>query len=207
MKHTVKQGEHVVRLAYEHGFRDWTKVWQNGANADLRSLRENPNVLLPGDELFLPDFLEKGEFCGTGQVHPFTAPALNLQLKIVVRDVNGDPIPSCECLLAFDGNDRTLVTDGEGKLNEEIPPGTTSGEIRIRGSVYRLSIGHLDPVEEKTGQRARLANLGYYFEEDEDLDDEKFRSAVEEFQCDHDLDVDGKCGPNTQKKLKKVHGC
>ena len=34
-----------------------------------------------------------------------------------------------------------------------------------------------------------------------------FLSAIEEFQCDHGLVVDGKCGPATQAKLKQVHGC
>jgi len=33
-----------------------------------------------------------------------------------------------------------------------------------------------------------------------------FLSAVEEFQCDNGLTVDGDCGPNTQAKLKEVHG-
>jgi len=30
---------------------------------------------------------------------------------------------------------------------------------------------------------------------------------VGNFQRDHGLTVDGKCGPLTQAKLKKVHGC
>jgi peptidoglycan hydrolase-like protein with peptidoglycan-binding domain len=34
-----------------------------------------------------------------------------------------------------------------------------------------------------------------------------FRSAVEEFQCDHGLTVDGDCGAQTQAKLLSVHGC
>jgi murein L,D-transpeptidase YcbB/YkuD len=34
-----------------------------------------------------------------------------------------------------------------------------------------------------------------------------FLSAVEEFQCDHGLTVDGKCGPATQARLKQAHGC
>ena len=69
-----------------------------------------------------------------------------------------------------------------------------------------LRIGHLDPVEERSGQQARLANLGYYRGGDEPIDEDEFLSAVEEFQCEHKLTVDGKCGPLTQAKLVSVHG-
>ena len=207
MKHRIEQGEHVVRIAREKGFRDWQSIWNRGENSKLKALRENPNVLFPGDELFLPDFLEKEEASATGMVHSFKAPSLNLRLRIQVRDVNGDPVPNCDCLLAIAGEDRKLVTDGDGRIDEEIPVDTKGGEIRVRGQVYKLDIGHLDPVEEKSGQRDRLANLGYYLADGDELDEEEFRSAVEEFQCDNGLSVDGQCGSQTQKALKKLHGC
>jgi len=98
-----------------------------------------------------------------------------------------------------------------------------------------IVVGGLRPVETVPGQIARLNNLGYFAgdpdappdptptastppagaskpdnaaEKKPDPDAElRFRSAVEEFQCDHGLSVDGKCGPNTQAKLKEVHGC
>ena len=35
----------------------------------------------------------------------------------------------------------------------------------------------------------------------------EFEMAVEEFQCDQGLKVDGICGPQTQAKLKKLYGC
>jgi len=207
MKHTVEQGEHLTRIAFENKFRDPNTVWNDGGNADLRNLRDNPNVLFPGDELFLPDWLERQEDAATGQVHTFVAPAPELHLKLILQDVNGDPITNCDCVLEIDGVDRTLTTNGDGKLDEDIPIETKTGELRIRGSVYRLAVGNLDPIDKKTGQRARLANLGYYFGDGSDNDDDDFRTAVEEFQCDNGLSVDGDCGPNTQKKLKALHRC
>jgi hypothetical protein len=207
MMRPIKQGEHVVGVSHEGGFRDWKTVWNDGQNAKLRSIRDNPNVLFPGDELFLPDFLDRDEPSGTGLVHFFEAPALHLRLKVVLRDVNGDPIPNTDCLLVVEGTEKKLVTNGDGRIDEEIPADAKTGEIRIRGQVYHLDIGHLDPVDKKTGQRDRLANLGYYFGNGEEIDEEEFRSAVEEFQCDNGLDIDGVCGGNTQKILKKLHGC
>ena len=52
-----------------------------------------------------------------------------------------------------------------------------------------------------------MSNLGYYLGPLDADNPAKFRSAVEEFQCDYGLTVDGDCGPNTQAKLKQVHGC
>ena len=69
-----------------------------------------------------------------------------------------------------------------------------------------IKIGDLDPVTEISGQIARLNNLGYFAEDIKSPDHVTVESAVEEFQCDNNLAVDGVCGPNTQAQLKKVHG-
>ena len=72
--------------------------------------------------------------------------------------------------------------------------------------VVPLKIGHLDPVEHSSGQVGRLANLAYYRLPVEPVDKAEFLSAVEEFQCEQGLTVDGICGSATQAKLKQVHG-
>jgi peptidoglycan hydrolase-like protein with peptidoglycan-binding domain len=70
-----------------------------------------------------------------------------------------------------------------------------------------IKIGDLDPEKKVSGQQARLKNLGYFRGDVDGQDSDDFESAVEEFQCDHSLKVDGICGPKTQAKLKEVHGC
>ena len=72
-----------------------------------------------------------------------------------------------------------------------------------------LLIDHLDPVSTPSGQKARLNNLGYFAGAMDEDDDVRFRSAVEEFQCERmgKAAVDGVCGPKTQAKLEEVHGC
>ncbi|MEJ7714115.1 MAG: peptidoglycan-binding domain-containing protein [Pyrinomonadaceae bacterium] len=70
-----------------------------------------------------------------------------------------------------------------------------------------IKIGYLDPVEEVSGQLARLINLGYYRGPSERQGNAELLSAIEEFQCENNLTVDGKCGPKTQAKLKEIHGC
>ncbi len=211
MLHCVEQGEHLSRIARQHGFRNRDTVWSDPNNATLRDLRSNPNVLFPGDQIFIPERRDKVEVRSTNQIHQFVAKIEHLRLAIVVRDANGDPIPNEPCALSVTNPigpiSSTLTTDQEGRVEEQIDSFVDAGEVRVRGQVYFLKIGNLDPVDQPSGQRARLANLGYYFGEQEDVDEDELRTAVEEFQCDYDLIVDGVCGPKTQKKLSEEHGC
>jgi peptidoglycan hydrolase-like protein with peptidoglycan-binding domain len=106
-----------------------------------------------------------------------------------------------------------LSTDGSGRLELEVPPGVGSGEVVLDGTGTTLhgvtipfTISALPPESTILGQEARLNNLGYRAGTTADPTSPEFRSAVEEFQCDEGLTVDGKCGPVTQAKLRSVHG-
>src|SRR5262249_27218002 len=79
-------------------------------------------------------------------------------------------------------------------------------ETPFRDTLIPVKIGDLDPEDTTSGQLARLNNLGYL--PGDGTDPDAFRSAVEEFQCDHPpLKVDGTCGKKTEEQLKMVHGC
>jgi N-acetylmuramoyl-L-alanine amidase len=203
----VKQGDHLSEIAYRHGFRDFHTVWDDGANADLKARRVNPNVLHPGDIVVIPDKQRREHPSATDKGHRFVTVVPKLRLRVRLRDVNGDPLANTECELLVDGKKKKLTTDGDGRIDEAIPITADGGMLIIQGEQYQLKIGDLDPIDEPSGQRARLANLGYYFGSQDDVDPVELRTAVEEFQCDHGLAVDGDCGPNTQAKLLELHGC
>jgi peptidoglycan hydrolase-like protein with peptidoglycan-binding domain len=99
-----------------------------------------------------------------------------------------------------------LTTDKAGKIDRAIPVPAKGGKLRARGEEFLLAIGHLDPVEEESGLRARLANLGYYLAGGSDLDEEELRSAIEEFQVEHGLRVTGVSDAATRASIKKSHG-
>ena len=212
--HTVVQGEHLSRIAKRYGFTDYRVIWQHSRNAALRSKR-NPNVLFPGDELFIPDREKREELRGTDLRHRFVAKGPSLKLRLVVEDLYEKPVAQAPCELHVEGQVHRLTTDARGKIEVDIPPTAEfarlilkSDETPLENLAIPVKIGHLDPVEQASGQRARLSNLGYFFApEDAAGVPEEFRLAVEEFQCDHGLLVDGVCGPQTQGKLKAVHGC
>jgi hypothetical protein len=140
-----------------------------------------------------------------------------LQLRLVLKDEGGEAIANRDCVLGVDGRSKELQTDGEGRIAEDIPNRTQQASLLILGEGraidldLRVDVGSLNPLEDVTGQIARLNNLGYDAGKVEEPADaaarDQLRSAVEEFQCNEGLKVDGVCGPATQAKLKQVHGC
>lgn len=268
--HTIRQGEHLSSIAKANGFRDYRTIWDDANNAELKQKRQNPNVLFPGDQIFIPDKEQRQESRNTGQRHRFKVRDTELKLRLVLEDLYEKPIANAKCKLTVESETFDLTTDGEGKLEQEIRKQVERATLLILdeqtpadGIELEVKIGHLDPVNKISGQKARLNNLGYFAGEFDDENEtqnapangtnpgpnskaqeaqngpggtdqsgqngetqqaqngsdtdgnsarsdeaqEQFRSAVEEFQCDHGLTVDGICGPITQAKLKQVHGC
>ncbi len=212
--HTVVQGEHLSMIAEEYGFFDYSLIWNNASNAQLKALRLNPNVLLPGDVVSIPDKEQGSAACATSKRHTFAIKREKLRLRLVLEDVYEKPIANAPGLLTLDEQQIQVTTDGKGKIDQEIPPRVqncvfvlNSDQTPFQGDNLSIKIGHLDPVDSLPGQEARLNNLGYRAGNSDDAGAPAFLSAVEEFQCDHGLLVDGVIGPATQAQLKKVHGC
>jgi hypothetical protein len=203
--HVVQQGDYLASIAATYGLSPQT-IWNDPGNANLKQKRKNPNVLFPGDTLTIPDKELRTEAGETGKHFRFQLNKQPIKLLVIVKDSNNKPIANTDCTLKLEGKEFKLTTDGDGKIEQEIPTTTQSGSLELNDIVVPLKIGHLDPVEEKSGQMARLNNLGYNAGAIDKFDEEQFLSAVEEFQCDHKLKVDGLCGKNTQSKLKEVHG-
>ena len=209
----VRQGDYLSKIAHEFGLTERT-IWNHPNNSALKAKRKSPNVLHPGDHLFIPDQEHRVEDRSTDAQHKFKTKGSTLKLRLVLEDLYEKPIANANCVLVTGSQVRNVTTDGNGRINEDLAPGTTTASILIQDPQTAfhsieipVKIGHLDPVEELSGQQARLNNLGYFPGEAADPKDEAFRSAVEEFQCEHGLHVDGDCGPLTQAKLKQVHGC
>ena len=211
--HIVKQGDYFAKLAKQ--FRlPANAIWNHSNNADLKQKRPNPNVLFPGDHLYIPDLKPREESCNTDKLHQFETPSSSLRLRLVLEDQYERPIANANCVLGIGSDFQSLTTDGNGRIDQIIPPDAQEGfvtiqdpETPVRNVRIPLKIGHLDPIEEVSGQTARLNNLGYFAGDIDQPDEDALLSAVEEFQCDFGLQVDGICGPNTQSKLKEVHGC
>src|SRR5688572_28264733 len=97
--HTVVQGEHLSGIAKKYGFSSYKTIWDHGKNAELKKKRQNPNVIFPGDELFVPDKGEKEESRETEEKHRFELKTEKLKLRLVLEDLYEKPIANAKCEL------------------------------------------------------------------------------------------------------------
>jgi Putative peptidoglycan binding domain len=217
-EHVVRQGEHLAAIAEQHGFADSRTIWNHPRNAELKKTRD-PDVLLPGDRVFVPDLRERTERAQTESRHRFVLHGETLALRLVVEQPDRRPAADVPVRFGLGSRLRDERTRADGLLERAIPRSAGSATLIFSGDgapfeasrPLALAIGALDPIDTRSGQEERLRNLGYYDAPPSDGDEapgdaEAFRSAVEEFQCDHGLQVDGVLGAKTRAKLREAHG-
>jgi LysM repeat protein len=54
-QYTVRHGDSLSLIARRYKVATWQKIYYDPANADFRRLRPNPNLIYPGDVVFVPD--------------------------------------------------------------------------------------------------------------------------------------------------------
>ena len=227
----IQSGDHLAAIASKFGFNDFRTIWDHPKNAALKSKRKFPGVLFPGDSLFVPDKQDRQEARGTTKTHSFVIKQRIISLNLALETVDQLPVDSAPARLLQGSNKIAKTTDGSGKVqfdltdNGETPTLVTDSE-KVTGKRWRipLVIAELfdltaEPFEaeirkaalQKQAWRDRLNNLGY-FAGYEDKDEEHFRWAIEEFQCDHVYrndpnKINGKCDGATRDAMQKVYGC
>ncbi len=214
--HIVQPGEHLAGIAAAHGFSSFKTIFDHPDNAKLKELRKNPNLPLPGDRVVIPDKELKEEERSTDAKHKFVLAVDRLKLRVKLLDLDDKPVEG-ECLLRSEGEERPMEqinkvyeSDIGAKVKEAtmLPPPRADG---IRRLPVNLDVGFLNPIQDVTGQRERLNNLGYFAGFSKTVNELQFRWAVEEFQADHrekdGLQVTGVCDPGkTQKVLEREYG-
>ena len=208
--HVVEHGDTVASIARRFGFSSFKTIWNHPANAALRAKRKNPNVLNPGDELVIPERELRQEVRATDLRHRFQTERERLVLRVKPLDLNEDPVPGP--FLYRDEFQITMMTGKQGIHEVEIDPRVRTAEMRVNEPGkppirIGLDVGGLNTVDDGEGQQDRLNNLGYFagFSRTS-IGTPQFQWAVEEFQCDQKLAIDGVCGPGTQARLEKRHG-
>lgn len=217
--HVVQQGEWISKISAQYGIvSDWRRVWNHPKNSDLRQKRKEPNVIFPGDLLFIPELESREENCTTDNRHRFKLKTGKKKLKLVLRDWDDKPRTGVICALEISNHlyGEKTKTDEQGKLEFEIPEGVSVARLLVgkNGSeVYEVLVGHLDPIDEVSGYQQRLSNLGYYSGEIDGIDGPETKSATRSFQ-DYEnamagsevLKVDSIMGPKTKARLQERHG-
>lgn len=203
--HVAAENDCISSIAEANGFW-WKTVWADPENADLRQLRKDPNVLLAGDQVVIPEKKQKFVAAPTEARHKFKRLGVPAVIRFRLLD-GGEPRKHLECTVEIDGTWTRLTTDNEGMLVIPIPPRATRGTLTVHAPTglerFPLSLGTLDPVSEPSGARQRLINMGFDCAE---AGPHSLELALRRFQLARSIEVNGTLDEMTQKELVEAHG-
>lgn len=206
-EYVVRQGDSTASIAYRHGFF-WETIWNHSSNSELRERRDNPNILNPGDVIFLPDKEQKEVSGATGQRHRFRRKGVPERLRIRLLDEYDEPRAGVSYTLEIDGNLLNGTTDSDGLIEHGILPSASGGRLIVGESEeeeYRIRLGHLNPRDEVSGMQARLRNLGLYDGEIDGQMNAETIDAIREFQQEKELEATGELDETTQQQIENLH--
>lgn len=202
----IRQGESVRSIAFERGFTEET-LWNLPENKELKDLRKDPNVLLEGDKLHIPDLRPREENRSADSRHKFKKKGVPSKLKLRILE-EGKPLANTSYVLMIDGKRIQGKTDSDGNLEQSVPPNSSRAELQIEGDDEPriLLLSHLDPHDTPSGIKGRLKNLGFIISSVGGEIDEEAKRAIELFQSQNDLEPTGEVNDAFLQKLEKKHG-
>ena len=175
--HTVRQGECMMTIARQYGFSDWRVIYDTPDNESLRKLRTNPHCLLPGDKVHIPDKDKYRKTAQTNKKHKYVLKNRKNYLSVRLVDRQLNPLADIPYNISFfdDGNkdaittEENQATDSDGFIQKKIPAKTTKAVVsyfpyKNQPSLVRhltLKLSQLDPVDEESGKRERMRQLGF----------------------------------------------
>lgn len=215
--HIVQQGEHLLGLAARMGF-DADTVWNDDANRELREQRPDPQVLAPGDVLYVPE----PESPARLSIEPRTENRYTAQverLEVALRLAEDADHPVAGEPFAVEGLTCTVegTTDADGVLRFSVPAHTRQVVLVLPDREDRrvLRLGHLEPADTARGARQRLVGLGHLVDErafDATAPETRpgedragLAEALAAFQRARGLEETGQLDPETTQALRDEH--
>ena len=202
---TVAHGDCISSIAFRFGFYPET-IWNDPANAELKNHRTDPNMLVPGDKVVIPDKDPGGVNHASEARHKFRKRGVPALFRIQVFD--GEEIRgNQQYSLVIDGKSCQGTTDDRGVIEEWILPDAKSGELVIGPDELKIELlfGKLQPINEIAGVQARLINLGFDCGGVNGQITDTTRSALRTFQERFGIEVTGEFDQPTLIKLQQMH--
>jgi hypothetical protein len=208
--HIVEQGECISSISKTEGFF-YDTLWNAPENAQLKQLRQNPNILSEGDKVFIPDLRVKNIPKPDGARYTFLRKGVPGRLRLQLLDGSHKPRAGLAYTLQIDTKEQKGTTDDQGYVDQPIPPDAETGVLLVTtksGKTERhdLRLGHVNPHGDDSGTQQRLRNLGYSVPKEDGTMDDHTLAALKEFQADYNLPVTGQTDDATLTKLQQLHG-
>jgi N-acetylmuramoyl-L-alanine amidase len=207
--HTVVQGECLSSIAEDNGFF-WETLWNHPENKQLREKRKDPNILYPGDVVFIPDKRLKEISESTNNVYKFRLK--NTPAKLRVRVLRDAEPRSGEAYVLF--IDKAEIKRGkippDGNIEIPILPQAREGKLSVgegeEAEEYILNLGCLDPIDTISGVKARLNSIGFDCGRiNNDLDEETIETIADFQAYINHPNPTGELDDRTREALSKLH--
>lgn len=204
----VREGDCVSSIAKDTG-HFWETLWNHADNAELKEVRKDPNLLLPGDRVTVPEIVTKQEPGETEARHRFKRRGEPAELRLQILE-RGEPRANQPFEVDIDGTVHKGTTDPNGNVIAPMPGNAKKAILKVGPEddqvVYELNLGSVHPISEPGGILQRLTNMGFY---DGPVDTKlgpDTEQAIRDFQEKFGLEVTGSVDEQTRKKLEEEHG-
>ncbi len=132
----VQEGDCISSIAHEHGFL-WETLWNHSANSGLNQQRKDPNILMEGDIVHIPDKTKKQESGATEAKHKFKLKGVPAKLKLkLMRPKAGSSPPDAPAADGGGGGSPSNGADPDYKApkNEEEPMKAAPYVLEVDGA-------------------------------------------------------------------------
>ena len=135
--HVVQPGEHMRGLCARIG-ADPDEVWNADENSELRQRRDDPNVLAPGDVIYLPEPVEQPLPLQLYTSNSYTAHVPTIPVHLRLRQ-GGEPV--ADEPFEVEGTTPLIdgTTDGDSILEFELPATRREAVVHMTSTWIRRS--------------------------------------------------------------------
>jgi hypothetical protein len=159
--YVVKQGDYLEKIAHALG-ADPDAIWGDPKNADLKQQRD-PNLLHPGDVLYVPDPKKKWLELKASADNLYVAKVPRTKVSLSFKDLN-KPRANAPYVIHGMGEPEEGQTDGDGAIEVLVPVHVREIKVTFPKDyvTYAVHVGDMDPIDEPSGVRKRLQHMGFY---------------------------------------------
>ncbi|MBB1335683.1 MULTISPECIES: PGRP and LysM peptidoglycan-binding domain-containing protein [unclassified Pseudoalteromonas] len=214
-QHTVAQGETLLRIARQYGYKTSTALYNHPSNAEFKALRPDPNLIFPGDIINIPPKKEKFMPLRANSLNTFVVKNEKEYFRLQIIHEDGDDITGKRIVLNIGSQTIDTVLQSNRLIEIEL-----NNNDALTGSVdlylnegettptksFNVQIGNLDPIDTLSGVQGRCNMLGFNCGKVDGVNGTKTKAGVKEFQQAQQLQVDGIAGPVTKSRLVYVYG-
>ncbi|HEY3740581.1 MAG TPA: peptidoglycan-binding protein [Bryobacteraceae bacterium] len=231
--YTVDVGDDIYSIAAAKG-HFWQTIWNDGGNAALRGVRDDPSRLIPGDRLTIPPLRQEAKPGSTDNRYRFKRRGVPVRIDIRLWEEEEDfeiilenddakkpsdpderrapvrkPRVNVPYLLRAGKTNISGTTGADGAVQHFVDPAAMSGTLTLypgtnQEEVIALDIGQLYPTHSRIGVKRRLTNLGFPCGAIDDELSDDYTKALREFQDRFMLEVTGIADAAVIAKLEQL---